>query len=119
MLFAAVGQGTTYAPPVASRPDLRSLVGELIGDGVAHADGEEWDLWTIEPDGRNLKRITSIAEDLPVASWSPSGGSIVFLGGGSARTAETGLAVIAADGTNLRRLTTRPGHRGADWAPTP
>jgi Tol biopolymer transport system component len=115
LLFAAVGQGTTYTPPSASRLDLL----RLLGAGVAHADGEEWDLWTIEPDGRNLRRVTNLAEDLPVASWSPTGGSVVFLGGGSARTAETGLAVVAADGTNLRRLTTRPGHRGADWSPVP
>jgi len=120
LLFAAVGQGTTYSPPAASRLDLfRLFLDGLPGGDVAHADGEEWDLWTIDPDGRNLRRVTSLAEDLPVASWSPTGGSIVFLGGGSARTAETGLAVVAADGTNLRRLTTRPGHRGADWAPVP
>jgi copper transport protein len=119
LLFAAVGQGTTYTPPIASRLDLPRLIDPLVGVGVAHADGEEWDLWTIEPDGRNLRRLTNLAEDLPVASWSPSGGSVVFLGGGSARTAETGLAVIAADGSNARRLTTRPGHRGADWSPVP
>jgi copper transport protein len=119
LLFAAVGQGTTYTPPAAGRLDLLGLLDPMRSGGVAHADGEEWDLWTIDPDGRNLRRVTNLAEDLPVASWSPSGGSVVFLGGGSARTAETGLAVVAADGSNLRRLTTRPGHRGADWAPVP
>jgi Tol biopolymer transport system component len=119
LLFAAVGQGTTYTPPAASRLDLLGLLDLMRSGQVAHADGEEWDVWTIDPDGRNLRRVTNLAEDLPVASWSPNGGSVVFLGGGSARTAETGLAVVAADGSNLRRLTTRPGHRGADWAPVP
>jgi hypothetical protein len=65
--------------------------------------------------GRNLRRLTSIAEDLPVASRSPDGSAVAFLGGGSARTAETGLVVVAAEGSGLRRLTSRPGHRGADW----
>ncbi len=119
ILFAAVGQGNARAGSSAGVLDPLGLVRALVDTGVAHANGEEWDFWTIDPDGRNLRRLTSIAEDLPVASWSPGGDRIAFLGGGSARTAETGLAVMAADGTNLRRLTTRPGHRGADWSPRP
>jgi Tol biopolymer transport system component len=95
--------------------DALGLLQTFAGVTIAHANGEEWDLWTIEPDGRNLRRLTTIAEDLPVASWSSAGGHIAFLGGGSARTAETGLVVMSADGANLQRLTTRPGHRGVDW----
>ncbi|MCA1645284.1 MAG: copper resistance protein CopC [Chloroflexi bacterium] len=119
ILFAAVGQGRAYAEPRASGPDLLGVWHMLTGIGTAHADGEEWDLWTIEPDGRNLHRLTTIAEDLPVATWSSSGERIAFLGGGSARTAETGLVVMTADGATLQRLTSRPGHRGADWSPVP
>jgi Tol biopolymer transport system component len=111
LLFAAVGQGTTYTPPVAGVLDLFAL--------TAYADGEEWDLWTIDSNGANLQRLTSVAEDLPVATWSPDGKFIAFLGGGSARTAQTGLVVMDAAGTRLQRLTSLPGHRGADWSPVP
>jgi Tol biopolymer transport system component len=119
VLLAAVGQGLAYGQPRAGVVDALGLLHLVIGVRIAHANGEEWDLWTIEPDGRNLRRLTTIAEDLPVASWSSGGDRIAFLGGGSARTAETGLVVISADGANLQRLTTRPGHRGADWSPVP
>ena len=111
LLFAAVGQGTTYSPPAAGLLDLFW--------STAYADGEEWDLWSIDPDGRNLQRLTSIAEDLPVATWSPDGKFIAFLGGGSARTAQTGLVVMDSAGNMLQRLTSLPGHRGADWSPVP
>jgi hypothetical protein len=63
----------------------------MLFRAVAHANGEEWDLWTIGPDRRDLRRLTSIAEGLPAASWSPDVSAVAFLGGGSARTAETGL----------------------------
>jgi Tol biopolymer transport system component len=121
VLFAAVGQGTTWSPPPGAGVDLLGLLGLLRGGGAAtaYADGEEWDLWTIEPNGTNLRRLTSIAEDLPVASWSPDGAWIALLGGGSARTAQTGLAIVSADGGSLKRLTSLPGHRGADWSPLP
>jgi hypothetical protein len=119
VLLAAVGQGLASSQPRASVHDALGLLHMLAGVRTAHANGEEWDLWTIEPDGRNLRRLTTVAEDLPVASWSSAGDRIAFLGGGSARTAETGLVVIGADGANLQRLTTRPGHRGVDWSPVP
>jgi Tol biopolymer transport system component len=119
ILFAAVGQGRAYAEPQAGVLDPLGLLNLVTGTGVAHANGEEWDLWTIEPDGSNLRRLTTIAEDLPVATWSTTGDRIAFLGGGSARTAETGLVIMTGAGADLQRLTTRPGHRGADWSPVP
>jgi copper transport protein len=119
IVFAGIGDGTNYREPSGGRLDLFGLVGRWLEPGIAYANGEEWDLWTIELTGRNLRRLTKLGEDLPVPAWSPDGQSIAFLGGGSGVTAQTGLAVIAADGRDLRRLTTQPGHRGVDWAPPP
>lgn len=102
LVFAAVGQG----PP-------RSLIEQLVP--VAHADGDLWDLWTIDIDGGNLRRVTAINEDLPVAAWSADGRHLAFLGGGSATTAEAGVTIVDAAGGELTRLTTQPGHRGLDW----
>ena len=67
-------------------------------------------------DGRKLRPLTALGEDLPVAAWSPDGREIAFLGGGSASSAEAGVTVIAPERRDLRRLTTQPGHRGLDWA---
>jgi Tol biopolymer transport system component len=114
LLFAAIGAGNNYQPPSGA-----GLLEWLFRPRVAYADGEIYDLWTIDLDGRNLRRLTSLAEDLPISAWAPDGQHIVFLGGGSASKAEAGLAVIDADGGNLRRLTAIPGHRGVDWVAVP
>ena len=82
----------------------------------AHANGDLWELWTVDVDGRNLRVIASLGEDLPVGKWSPDGRYIAFLGGGSARSAEVGLTLMGADGSRPLRLTAQPGHRGLDWA---
>jgi Tol biopolymer transport system component len=104
LVFAAVGQG----PPT-------SLIERLQLVPVVHADGDLWDFWSIDADGGNLRRLTSINEDLPVAAWSADGRHLAFLGGGSATTAEAGVTVIDAAGGGLVRLTSQPGHRGLDW----
>jgi copper transport protein len=120
ILFAAVGDGKTYQPPSVGGVDVFGLLGDLLGTAVVHADGSvPWDVWSIDLDGRNLRRVTTLAEDLPVAAWSPDGSYVAFLGGGSFTTSQTGMAVIGADGSGLRRLTTQAGHRGVDWAAPP
>jgi len=115
LVFAAVGQPPSS--PSRSLGALRTL--DLLGlvrPSLAYANGDLWELWTVDVDGRNLRPITSLGEDLPVAAWSPDGRHIAFLGGGSARSAEVGLTVMGADGSQALRLTAQPGHRGLDWA---
>jgi Tol biopolymer transport system component len=110
IVFAGVGQ------PAGSPPAL-GLLRRWLGPQAARADGDLWDLWIVDADGRNLHPLTALSEDLPMAAWSPDGRSIAFLGGGSARSGEAGLTLIGTDGTGLRRLTAQPGHRGVDWGP--
>jgi Tol biopolymer transport system component len=114
LLFAAIGAGNNYQPPPRA-----ALLDWLFRPPLVYADGEIYDLWAIDLDGRNLRRLTSLAEDLPISAWAPDGQHVAFLGGGSASKAEAGLAVIDPDGGNLRRLTTIPGHRGVDWTAAP
>lgn len=113
LVFAAVGQpsGTTGSLPRA-RP---RFFGGLFTIQRAYADGDLWDLWVVDIDGSHLRPLTALSEDLPVAAWSPDDKFIAFLGGGSASTAEAGIAIISPERKELKRLTTQPGHRGLDW----
>ena len=113
LVFAAVGQpqGTRRS----SLEHLRTLLGRTFSVGHASANGDLWDLWMVDLDGRNLKPLTALGEDMPVAAWSPDGKHIGFLGGGSASSAEAGVTVIDPERKDLRRLTSQPGHRGLDW----
>jgi copper transport protein len=117
LLFAAVGQpqGTTRT----RLEPLRTLFGRIFMVPQAHANGDLWDLWIVDLDGSNLRPLTALGEDMPVAAWSPDGKSIAFLGGGSASSAEAGVTIIFPERKHLRRLTTQPGHRGLDWGPFP
>ncbi|MDQ5815439.1 MAG: TIR domain-containing protein [Actinomycetota bacterium] len=78
--------------------------------------GEDFDIWTITPEGTGTENLTAHSDNDRHSSWSPSGNKIVF---GSDRRvpgddAETGcstdegqrdLFVMNADGTGQRRLT--------------
>jgi copper transport protein len=113
LVFAAVGQ-----PQGARRSSLerlRTLLGRAFSVHSAHANGDLWDLWVVDVDGRNLKPLTALGEDMPVAAWSPDGKHIAFLGGGSANSAEAGVTIVGPERKDLRRLTSQPGHRGLDW----
>jgi copper transport protein len=115
LLFAAVGRppGTTGSLPERRR----TLFGRIFTFPRAYANGDLWDLWVVDVDGHNLRPVTALSEDMPVATWSPDGRHIAFLGGGSANSAEAGVTIILLGRRGLRRLTTQPGHRGLDWAP--
>ena len=113
LVFAAVGQPASS--PRSRRFDPLRLLARAAGVTAAFANGDVWDLWTVDLDGRGLTSVTSLGEDLPVAAWSPDGRYVAFLGGGSVRTAEAGITVLEAGGAPWRRLTTQPGHRGLDW----
>ena len=116
LIFAAVGQPPNTGGSLFER--RRTLFGRLALFPPAYADGDIWDLWIVDRDGHNLRPVTALSEDLPVAAWSPSGGAIAFLGGGSASSAEAGVTIVPLPSRELKRLTTQPGHRGLDWAPS-
>jgi copper transport protein len=113
LVFAAVGQpqGTRRS----SLEQLWTLFSRTLSVRHAYANGDLWDLWVVDLDGRNLKPLTALSEDMPVAAWSPDGKKIAFLGGGSASSAEAGVTIITPERKDLRRLTSQPGHRGLDW----
>jgi len=112
LLFAAVGQPVG---PSSRRLEPLGMLARALGAAPVFANGDLWDLWIVDVDGRNLRPLTSLSEDLPVGVWSSDGAYVAFLGGGSARTAEAGITVLGAGGAMWRRLTAQPGHRGLDW----
>lgn len=104
LTFAAVG-GPATASPTSDRPTRR--LARLVA-AVAEAHGVPWEIWTVRPDGRELRRLTHLQEDSPVPTWSPDGQWIAFAG-------ELGLYLVDAAGTRTVRLSTRTSGGGLTW----
>jgi dipeptidyl aminopeptidase/acylaminoacyl peptidase len=94
----------TVAPPAAaqvSAPDGRIAF-------QSNADGD-WDIWTMNPDGSDLRNLTSDGETGDgwgdsQPSWSPDGSRIAFV---SDRAGGTDIFVMGADGSDVTRLTVK------------
>ena len=77
-------------------------------------------IWTIAPDGSDLRQVTSVGREGPF-SWSPDGSEIAF----SRYAAETSsdgfvdndIYVIQSDGTDERRLTQDGVSMSPAWSP--
>lgn len=78
----------------------------------------QWDfdphmeLYTINPDGTGLKRLTNSPGYDAEGSYSPDGKQIVFT---SSRDGDPDLYVMDADGSNVRQLTNKPGYDGGPF----
>jgi Tol biopolymer transport system component len=91
------------------------------GDEIAFAsdrDGD-WEIYAIRPDGTGVRRVTHIPGNDAHPSWSPDGAWIAFATGRAGFRDEMALhphnpqsygdiAVIRADGSDLRLLTDNP-----------
>jgi len=103
----------TWSPDGTKIAFTRHPVGDQEGRG---------DIYVIQPDGTNLQRLTRDAR-AGRPSWSPDGKRIAFMSTRSNRKQaydgeEFEIYVMDADGTNIQRLTHRPGADGhPDWSP--
>jgi Tol biopolymer transport system component len=104
------------SPPVGA---LRALAGELAArlallepfrPGVAQAHGLPMDVFVVDIDGSNLRRLTHLGEDNPAAVWSPDGRQLAIVAGG-------GIYRFNADGSDLTQIDQRGGHGTIDWRP--
>ena len=81
---------------------------------VGLRDGDSgWGLHTVGYDGGDVKRLT---DTLSGPEWSPDGERIAFA---KADGEEAAIYTIAADGTDLRRVTTIPGWDAERLVPEP
>ena len=65
----------------------------------------EWHLYTMKPDGSDVRDLTPSMKDCRNPSYSPDGSKIVFYSGG---TGNDEIWVMGADGTGARNLTNNP-----------
>ncbi|MGO9019636.1 MAG: hypothetical protein ACLQVJ_14930 [Syntrophobacteraceae bacterium] len=120
MTLDGSGRRTLYA---GKNEAIFSTSWSRRGNGIAFAVGGVFqdadaavDLFCMQPDGGDLKRLTMDSGNNGFPSFSPEGKQLVFRSG---REKFKNLYIINSDGTSLRRLT-----RGnwtdtmCDWSPT-
>jgi len=100
LFFASSSAHDSACPP---RPDpSRGYVWPL----------DRYDIYTINRDGSNLKRLTHYDVYTAEGVLSPDGSRIVFT---SLKDGDLDIYTMNADGTDVRRLTNTPGYDGGAW----
>ena len=100
IFFASTHAVDTTCPP---RPDAsKGYVWRL----------DPYDIYTANPDGSHLTRLTSYGVYTAEGTLSPDGRTIVFT---SLKDGDLDIYTMNVDGTNVRRLTTAPGYDGGPF----
>jgi TolB protein len=100
VFFAATHHADTACPP---RPDpSQGYVWPL----------DKFDIYTSNPDGSDLQRLTDYGVYTAEGILSPDGQTIVFT---STKDGDLDIYTMNVDGTNVRRLTSTPGYDGGPW----
>jgi Tol biopolymer transport system component len=73
---------------------------------------DRYDIYTIDRDGSNLRRLTHYDVYTAEGVLSPDGSRIVFT---SLKDGDLDIYTMNADGTDVRRLTNTPGYDGGAW----
>jgi TolB protein len=78
---------------------------------------DNWDIFVMDADGSNRRRLTWHPQNDYPGAWSPDGRRIVF-GRGCGGGGDCDLYVMNADGSGVRQLTDDPGAETANaWLP--
>lgn len=100
LLFASTHAADTTCP---ARPDPSK--GYVWGI-------DPFDLYTVDRDGKNLKRLTNYGVYTAEAVLSPDGKRIVFT---SLKDGDLDIYTMNVDGTDVKQLTNTPGYDGGPW----
>lgn len=73
---------------------------------------DKYDFYTVDRDGKNLKRLTNYGVYTAEGILSPDGKRIVFT---SLKDGDLDIYTMNVDGTDVKRLTTTPGYDGGPW----
>jgi len=85
-------------------------VASLLSPTPARAHGVPWDVWVVRPDGSDLRRVTSFADDDSSVAWSPDGRWLATF------SAEA-IHVVSFDGTETYCITNEGGYGAVEWLP--
>src|SRR5947209_11744666 len=100
IFFASTHAVDTACPP---RPDpSKGYVWRL----------DPYDIYTANPDGSHLERLTRYGVYTAEGTLSPDGSTIVFT---SLKDGDLDIYTMRADGSNVRRLTNTPGYDGGPF----
>ncbi len=86
------------------------------GDRIAYTtmdEGNNLNIMTISPDGKDPLKLTTLAGSNENPSWSPDSRHIVFM---STRTGGAEIFMMNADGTNQKRLSFSGGNSMPRWS---
>ena len=106
LVFSAVSPAT----PVATVTPLprRAARWVSVADASALRHGLPMDLFVVNTDGSDLRRVTTVGEDSPQATWSPDGKRFAIVSGG-------GIYVLPVGTVDLQLIDAGGGHGAIDW----
>ena len=109
-----VGSSIVTGPdPQAAQPTATSASGDLIAF-YSERDGNA-EIYTMNADGSNQRRLTSRPSDEQAPNWSPDGRQIIY---SSDQGGRWQAWVMNADGSNQHALTSTPWKElPSDWSP--
>ncbi len=95
-------------------PDWSPDGSQIVFDSLR--DGARADVYVMNRDGSNIRRLTNNNSDDGFPVWSPNGQQIAYA---SNETGDYEIYVMNADGSNKRRITTNPGKQDLhpSWSP--
>jgi Tol biopolymer transport system component len=105
-------------------PDGRKILferygGRWVGPGWDWIDNAQMDLYTIDPEGHQKRKVARVMNELyhcACPAWSPDSSQIVYEAAGT--NGKSDLYVIKADGSGQKRLTQhRARDENPDWSP--
>lgn len=105
--FIAIGGPDQQPPRAAATPPSDPLAWLRPPPAAAH--GILYNVWTVNADGNDLRRLTLDLEvEVAVLAWSPDGRWLVF-------ESDHGLNLVSADGKEVHYLAKQYAVGGIDW----